>query len=253
MDLAAMVVPCERFTGTLPFNLDAVAPRQDAAVTTERLQIAQDYPGLWRVHEAPPLYLVDGFATDAECDALVRLADPLLRRSLTDGGETQSRTSRSCHLAWDSPPCPSLLQKVQALTRLSAEHFETPQVARYEQGERYTMHFDSQPESGRRPHDEPGGQRVCTCLIYLNDVQTGGHTRFNRLGVQIAPRKGAAVVFFPGFVDGRFDPLALHEALPAEDTKFVCQVWVRQRPIPAAQREFSGMGHRLLAALHENG
>ena len=37
-----------------------------------------------------------------------------------------------------------------------------------------------------------------------------------------------ALVFFPATVDGHLDKRALHAALPAVDTKYVSQVWIRQ-------------------------
>jgi hypothetical protein len=37
-----------------------------------------------------------------------------------------------------------------------------------------------------------------------------------------------ALVFFPATIDGFLDPLALHAALPAVDTKYVSQIWIRQ-------------------------
>jgi hypothetical protein len=36
------------------------------------------------------------------------------------------------------------------------------------------------------------------------------------------------LIFFPATVDGFLDKMALHAALPAVDTKFVSQVWIRQ-------------------------
>ena len=94
---------------------------------------------------------------------------------------------------------------------------------------------------------------MCTVLIYLNDVATGGHTRFNRLGIELAPRKGTALVFFPGFLDGGLDSGALHEARPAVDRKYVCQIWIRQHELgQVAETEYVGMGHRLLDALYSS-
>lgn len=52
---------------------------------------------------------------------------------------------------------------------------------------------------------------------------SGGGTRFNMLGIQVIPRKGTALIFFPTFTDGTIDTNSLHEALPAEERKFVCQ------------------------------
>lgn len=39
---------------------------------------------------------------------------------------------------------------------------------------------------------------------------------------------GTAVVFFPATLDGVIDPLLLHATEPAVDTKWVCQIWIRQ-------------------------
>ena len=71
-----------------------------------------------------------------------------------------------------------------------------------------------------------GGQRICTVLVYLNDVIQGGDTAFPILNLRIHPKMGKAVVFFPSFLDGVLDPLALHAAEPAVDEKWVCQVKV---------------------------
>jgi prolyl 4-hydroxylase len=67
-----------------------------------------------------------------------------------------------------------------------------------------------------------------TVLVYLNDVHTGGQTEFPAMNLRVQPRRGSALVFFPATVDGRLDKMALHAALPAVDTKYVSQVWIRQ-------------------------
>lgn len=73
-----------------------------------------------------------------------------------------------------------------------------------------------------------GGQRIVTVLVYLNDVVLGGATYFPELDLYVQPRQGMALVFFPSTIDGRLDEKTLHSALPAIDTKYVSQVWVRQ-------------------------
>jgi prolyl 4-hydroxylase len=82
-------------------------------------------------------------------------------------------------------------------------------------------------EDGRR-FAANGGQRTVTVLIYLNHVQLGGETSFPTLQLQIKPVQGMALIFFPATIDGTLDPRALHAALPAVDTKFVSQIWIRQ-------------------------
>ena len=125
--MAAMVHRCEKMTVPLPFH--QVVERREG----ERLPLSEGYPGLWRVHDTPPVYLCDSFLTHTECDALMRLADPLLRQSLTDSGKSRVRTSKSTHLRKQLYPCPEMLAKVHALTKKPVAHMELPQVARYEE------------------------------------------------------------------------------------------------------------------------
>ena len=226
----------------------------DGPPVGQHLPLDLAFPGLHRVHADPPVFVVDELLSTAECDALTRLADPMLTQSLPDGGASRARTSRSCHLRKGSQPMPGIYRRVTALLRdWPVSHMETPQVARYERGQFYEAHFDGSAPESRAYRGEEGGQRVATVLIYLNDVPRGGHTRFNRLGFEVAPRKGCAVVFFPGCADtGALDSRALHEARPAEDRKYVCQIWVRQRALSTAGQEFQGVGHRLLEALYAN-
>lgn len=92
------------------------------------------------------------------------------------------------------------------------------------------QHFDAfnlDEEDGRR-FASNGGQRTVTVLVYLNDVAQGGATSFPALNLQVQPREGMALVFFPATIDGALDKQALHAALPAVDTKFVSQIWIRQ-------------------------
>ena len=39
------------------------------------------------------------------------------------------------------------------------------------------------------------GQRTLTCMIYLNDVESGGETEFTKLGLIIKPKKGTIVIW----------------------------------------------------------
>jgi len=96
--------------------------------------------------------------------------------------------------------------------------------------QQYLQHFDAfdlSNEDGRR-FAQNGGQRIITVLVYLNDVQVGGSTFFPIINLNIQPRRGMALVFFPATVDGFLDKSVLHAALPAVSVKYVMQVWIRQ-------------------------
>lgn len=190
------------------------------------------YPGLRLVHTSPPIFAVDQFLTPLECDFLIHVASdsfgpaPVVGKG--SGEISPSRTSSTCYLAREDVP--DYMRKVSWLTGKPIEHCELPQVGRYLPSQQYLQHYDAfdlSNEDGRR-FCSNGGQRTVTVLVYLNHVEQGGGTFFPALNLQIQPRQGMAIVFFPATIDGYLDKMALHAALPAIDPKFVSQVWIRQ-------------------------
>mmetsp|Transcript_8342 Transcript_8342/g.17887 ORF Transcript_8342/g.17887 Transcript_8342/m.17887 type:complete len:477 (+) Transcript_8342:279-1709(+) len=191
-----------------------------------------NYPGLRVLNNSPPMFCVDNFLTPFECDFLVQVAQDSFGPAPVVGkgaGEiSPSRTSSTCYLARED--LPDLLRKVSLLTGKSMDCIELPQVGRYFPSQQYLQHFDAFDlgnEDGLR-FAANGGQRTVTVLIYLNDCEKGGATRFPALNLEVQPRRGMALVFFPATVDGLLDKMALHAALPAIDTKYVSQCWIRQ-------------------------
>lgn len=191
-----------------------------------------NYPGVRVLRSDPPVFAVDQFLTPIECQFLVAVASdsfgpaPVVGKGA--GEVSASRTSSTCYLSRED--LPDLMRKVSLLTGKPIEHCELPQVGRYLPSQQYLQHFDAfdtSSEDGRR-FASNGGQRTITVLIYLNDVMRGGATRFPALNLDVQPRQGTALVFFPATVDGHLDKRALHAALPAVDAKYVSQVWIRQ-------------------------
>lgn len=190
------------------------------------------YPNLQVLNQNPPIFTVTNFLTPTECNFLINVAQdcftpaPVVGKG---GGEVSaSRTSSTCYLARED--LPRYLAKVSLLTGKPIEHCELPQVGRYFPSQQYLQHFDAfdlSNEDGVR-FASNGGQRTVTVLVYLNDVERGGHTSFPNLNLEVKPKRGMALVFFPSTVDGLLDKNALHAAKPAVDTKYVSQVWIRQ-------------------------
>ncbi|KAL7570985.1 hypothetical protein ACA910_002609 [Epithemia clementina (nom. ined.)] len=190
------------------------------------------YPGLRVLNNSPPMFCVENFLTPFECDFLIQVAQdsfgpaPVVGKGA--GEVSPSRTSSTCYLAREDVP--DMMRKISLLTGKPVEHCELPQVGRYFPTQQYLQHFDAfdlSTEDGCR-FASNGGQRTITVLIYLNDVMRGGSTRFPALNMEVQPRRGMALVFFPATVDGMLDKMALHAALPAIDTKYVSQCWIRQ-------------------------
>ena len=144
-----------------PGALDAHCPNLDHA-----------FPGLRVLHLDPPVLTVDGFFSDAECDAYRALEHAtetgdahMLAQSATFSGASDARTSTTWFLRYQAVP--KLLAAVSALLGAPLEHFEEPQLVRYQAGQMFSWHYDALPPF------HPGGQRAATCLVYLNDVAEG--------------------------------------------------------------------------------
>lgn len=185
-----------------------------------------NFPNLRQVHVNPPIYIVEDFLSAAECEHIIKISEPKLEKShvvdrVTGQGVTHpSRTSESTYHGYDLK---WLVSRIHRLTGIPQNYQEPTQVARYHTGQFYLSHQDALDNVG------DDGQRVGTVLIYLNDVRKGGGTLFNTLNVRVHPKKGSAAVFFPAKMDGTIDERYLHTAEDASDTKWVSQVWLRNK------------------------
>jgi hypothetical protein len=120
------------------------------------------------------------------------------------------------------------------LMQQSVVHMERPTITRYLAGQEYVPHHDASPPGDLLAGQPFGGNRICTVLVYLNDVAAGGHTVFHEAHNQgtvlsFQPKAGTALLFFPSDCNtGQFDSLAVHSAEKAVDEKWVTQTWVQQ-------------------------
>lgn len=216
------------------------------------LRVNTDTPGLKVLHIDPPVLTVDDFLTAEACDALVAAArDSGEMKSSevggTAGNDARVRTSRTCTLNSASltnhPTKRAILNATESLlpqlkglgakksaftkpTSASPFSYELPQVAHYRGGEYFKTHEDAFPAEVAA---QKGYQRRATVLVYLNDVQEGGSTRFEKLGpLDVTPKKGKALIFFPGTDASQPDARTLHtavEAVPGHE-KWISQLWV---------------------------
>lgn len=82
-------------------------------------------------------------------------------------------------------------------------------VNRYEPGQEYKPHADAGPDSNR----------VISALVYLNDVPSGGETRFTIFNETVSPVKGRLIIFPSNYA-------YIHAALPPTDgVKYSAAFW----------------------------
>ena len=136
-------------------------------------------------------------------------------------------------------------------THHPASYFEAPTVIRYETGQALAPHYDANRSADVEDANR-GGQTLSTLIVYLNDVPNGGTTRFPKLPpaactagiererhqvrgadcLEIIPRKGDALLFFPADECGNFDERTEHEGRPAVDGKWIARIWRHANRVP---------------------
>ena len=121
-----------------------------------------------------------------------------------------------------------VFERISEVTGAHPRHFGSVQVVRYREGEYYATHHD-QTHFVSPPL--PEGARVLTLLMYLDDVEEGGETAFPDLGIEVAPKKGKAVLW-PSVANENTSMTELftfHQARPVvRGSKHVANVWIHQ-------------------------
>ena len=238
----------------VPVGMGAIRLREDASTDPGRgvpgskipasyihPGLNTDYPGLRVLHLDPLVCIIDAFFSADECDAYKALADH--DRSLehmqsgTFAGTSALRTSKTWFVRYQD--CPFFLAKASSLLGKPIRSFEEPQLVRYQPGQQYRWHYDLIHPSLLEPYRD---QRLATLLVYLDDVPTGGSTAFRDLRgsssdaaigrqLEVQPKRGRALLFFPSKCDGEPDFRMLHAGLPAADgTKRLAQLWLHAGP-----------------------
>lgn len=87
---------------------------------------------------------------------------------------------------------------------------ENIQILKYSDGEFYKPHVDAGINV----------PRVVSAILYLNDVGSGGETRFENFDINISPKAGRLVIFPSNYA-------YMHSALPPKnDVKYAAVFWM---------------------------
>ncbi len=193
-------------------------------------------PGVQRVPTRDlELFIVRHFLDEATCAALIERIDAQRRPSeiADDLGIANFRTSETCDLDWRDPVVGAVDRKIADLLGLPLDSSEPLQGQHYAPGQEFKPHTDTF-EPGR--HDyflrcADSGNRSWTAMIYLNEPDAGGATRFKLLDFQAEPRLGRILIWNNMALDGSPNPWTLHEGMPVEaGTKYIVTKWYRERP-----------------------
>jgi hypothetical protein len=186
----------------------------------------------------PRVKIFHDFLSSAECDALIREGTDKLTPSMVVGKDgrseaSSSRSSSGTFLTSHTEVIRRISQRIARVTMLPVENPEAFYLLRYEVGQQYATHPDyfavNTPEAADVV-DRMGGQRVATLIMYLNDVEAGGGTRFAFGGIGVKARRGQALFWWDGHPNGTVDANSWHMGEPVErGIKFVATTWIRER------------------------
>lgn len=193
-------------------------------------------PGMQRVPTPKlELFVLRNFLNEEECSALIERIDRQRRPStIADKNDDASfRTSETCDLSHRDPIVAALDARLAALSGIDPAHGENLQGQRYEAGQEFKGHTDYFEPTGPdyATYCEVSGQRTWTFMIYLNDVESGGATRFKVINKTIQPERGKLVAWNNRLPDGNPNPATLHHAMKVrKGLKYVITRWYRERP-----------------------
>jgi prolyl 4-hydroxylase len=197
-------------------------------------------PGVQRVPTRElELFIVRNFLDTATCAALIEGIDAKRRPSeiADDIGIANFRTSETCDLDWRDPVVGEVDRKIAGLLGLPLAASEPLQGQRYAPGQEFKPHTDTFEPGGYDflVHTADSGQRTWTAMIYLNEPEDGGATRFKTIGKTIQPETGKLVAWNNLLPDGRPNPATLHQGMKVRrGTKYVLTKWFRQRAAAAS-------------------
>ncbi|KAK4790990.1 hypothetical protein SAY86_031403 [Trapa natans] len=199
----------------------------------------------------PRAFVYHNFLTKDECEYLIELAKPRMKKStVVDSATGKSkdsrvRTSTGTFLARGRDKIIQDIEKrIADFTFIPVENGEGLQVLHYEVGQKYEPHYDY----FRDEHNtQNGGQRMATLLMYLSDVEEGGETVFPnakgnisavpwwdelsecaKRGLSIKPKMGDALLFWSMRPDATLDESSLHGGCPViKGNKWSSTKWMR--------------------------
>ncbi|MBA2771166.1 MAG: 2OG-Fe(II) oxygenase [Sphingomonas sp.] len=192
-------------------------------------------PGVQRVpNRLLDLFIVKHFLDEATCAALIERIDASRRPSdiVDDIGIANFRTSETCDLDSTDPVAAEVDRRIAGLLGLSLDAGEPLQGQRYAPGQEFKPHTDTFNPGGYDylVHTAQGGQRTWTTMIYLNEPEDGGATRFKTIGKTVQPHTGKLLAWNNLLPDGRPNSATLHQGMKVRrGTKYILTKWFRER------------------------
>jgi prolyl 4-hydroxylase len=192
-------------------------------------------PGVQRVpNPRLDLFIVKRFLDPDLCRQLIDLIDVKRRPSAIadDIGDAAFRTSETCDLDGADPAVAEVNDAICELLGVPPELGEPIQGQRYAPGQEFKPHTDTFEPTGADYyfHCAERGNRSWTAMVYLNQPEDGGSTRFKTIGKIVQPETGKLLAWNNLLPGGQPNPATLHQGMKVRlGTKYILTKWFRER------------------------
>ena len=193
------------------------------------------------LNEIPYIYTIDNFIDDNKCNHIINISkgnfNPALVISVSNGIISNERSGLNYWIEHnDDNIIKEICERISKLVRIPLTNAENVQVIYYKKGQEYRKHFDAFNKKTIKglKHTKFGGNRIVTCIVYLNNVESGGSTLFPMLGIEVKPKKGKLLVFYNCENEKYERPHrnSLHAGSPVlEGEKYAFTLWFREKDI----------------------
>ena len=188
----------------------------------------------------PAIFAIEGFLPAPVCDWLKARAEAMTEPALVYDPETGEGRRESVRTNSGAQFDLTRMDVVLAVVReriaraagLPVPGLEWTQVLHYAVGQTFDWHVDWLDPTlpGYAADLAVRGQRIATCLVFLNDDFEGGETAFEAGGLRHRGRKGDALLWANTLPDGSIDRRTRHAGLPpTAGEKWVLSQWLRGR------------------------
>ena len=184
------------------------------------------------------LFIVRNFLSAEQCREMIARIDAKRRPSeiADDIGIPAFRTSETCDLDGSDPAVALIDSAIADLLGIPLALAEVLQGQRYLVGQEFKPHTDTFNPGGAAffEHCAVTGQRTWTAMIYLNQPEAGGATRFKTIDKTVQPETGKLLAWNNLLPDGSPNPATLHQGMKVRrGTKYVLTKWFRERAAAA--------------------
>ena len=156
-----------------------------------------------KLHSNPDIFVIDDFISKDACNHFIELAKPKLARATVSSHKkgiiSDLRTNSNCWIDhYHDDITTEIAQKVTDEIGIPVENAEKFQMIHYLESQLYAPHYDAYDKDNSDRSNRClryGGQRIWTCLLYLNDVKEGGSTKFTKLDIEVEAKMGRILIF----------------------------------------------------------